>query len=148
MSGSVNKVMLLGHLGKDPEIRTTQAGNRIAQLSLATSQSWTDKATGERKQNTQWHRIAIFNEAVVKIVDSYVKKGSKVFIEGQLETRKWTDDNGVDRYATEVTIRPYRGGVTLLDRRQNSDPGHESSKPVEDMEEMPYAADIDDDIPF
>lgn len=147
MSGSVNKVMLLGHVGKDPEIRTTQAGNRIATVSLATSQSWKDKATGEKKQTTQWHRIAIFNEAVVNIVDSYVKKGSKLFVEGQLETRKWTDDKGIERYATEVTIRPYRGGITLLDKRRD-DPGHENSKPVEEQDEMPYAADIDDDTPW
>lgn len=118
MAGSVNKVILIGNVGKDPEIRTTQTGSRLANLSIATSESWKDKATGERKENTQWHRVVIFNDALVGIVERFLKKGSKVYLEGQLETRKWTDSEGKDNYSTEVVLRPYRGELTLLDSRQ------------------------------
>ncbi len=117
MAGSVNKVILVGNVGKDPEIRAFQNGGRVASFSVATSESWKDKATGERKERTEWHRISIMNDNLVGIVEQYVKKGSKLYIEGQLETRKWTDQSGVEKYSTEVVLRPYRGELTLLDSR-------------------------------
>jgi single-strand DNA-binding protein len=115
MAGSVNKVILIGNLGKDPEIRTFQNGGRVASFSVATSESWKDKATGEKKERTEWHRISVLNEALVGIVEKYIKKGSKVYIEGQLETRKYTDKDGAERYTTEVTLRPFSGNLTMLD---------------------------------
>ena len=116
MAGSVNKVILIGNLGADPEIRRTQDGRPVANLRLATSESWRDKATGERKEKTEWHRVVIFNENLCKIAEQYLKKGSKVFIEGQLQTRKWQDQSGQDRYSTEVVLQGFRGELTLLDR--------------------------------
>lgn len=117
MAGSINKVILVGNLGTDPEVRSMQTGDRVANLSLATSESWKDKATGERKDRTQWHRIVIFNQPLVGVAERYLQKGSKVYIEGQLETRKWTDQNGQEKYMTEVVLRPYRGELTMLDSR-------------------------------
>ena len=114
---SVNKVTLIGNLGSDPEVRTMQSGDEVVQLSLATSERWKDKTTGERKEKSQWHRIVVFNQAIVKVAKSYLKKGSKVYIEGQLETRKWTDQSGNDKYTTEIVLRPYRGELTMLDSR-------------------------------
>ncbi|HEV7372584.1 single-stranded DNA-binding protein [Arenibaculum sp.] len=111
----VNKVILVGNLGKDPEIRSMQNGGRVASFSLATSETWKDRATGERKERTEWHRIAVFNENLVGVIERFVKKGSKIYVEGQLETRKWTDQSGQERYTTEVVLRPYRGELTLLD---------------------------------
>lgn len=143
MAGSVNKVTLIGHLGKDPDIRQTQSGSRIASFSLATSESWKDKTTGERKENTQWHKVVIFNDALVGVVEKYVKKGSKVYLEGQLETRKWAGDDGVDKYTTEVVLRPYRGEIVLLDSKdkaQNQQEDQPQQQPVNDI--------LDDDIPF
>lgn len=153
MAGSVNKVILIGNVGNDPEIKTTQSGSRLVNLSLATSESWKDKATGERRENTQWHRVVIFNDALVGVVERFVKKGSKLFIEGQLETRKWTDQNGVEKYSTEVVLRPYRGELTLLDSRGGSNNNNEygSSQPMAATGTTggsSYAADLDDDIPF
>ena len=116
MAGSVNKVILIGNLGADPEIRRTQDGRPIANLSIATSESWRDKATGERKEKTEWHRVVIFNENLCRIAEQYLKKGSKVFIEGALQTRKWQDQSGQDRYSTEVVLQGFRGELTLLDR--------------------------------
>ena len=116
MAGSVNKVILVGNLGKDPEIRRTQDGRPIANLSVATSESWRDKATGERKEKTEWHRVVIFNENLCRIAEQYLKKGSKVYIEGALQTRKWQDQSGQDRYSTEVVLQGFRGELTLLDR--------------------------------
>jgi single-strand DNA-binding protein len=116
MAGSVNKVILIGNLGADPEIRRTQDGRPIANLRLATSESWRDKATGERKEKTEWHRVVIFNENLCRIAEQYLKKGSKVFIEGQLQSRKWQDQSGQDRYSTEVVLQGFRGELTLLDR--------------------------------
>jgi len=116
MAGSVNKVILIGNLGADPEIRRTQDGRPVANLRLATSESWRDKATGERKEKTEWHRVVIFNENLCRIAEQYLKKGSKVFIEGQLQTRKWQDQSGQDRYSTEVVLQGFRGELTLLDR--------------------------------
>ena len=116
MAGSVNKVILVGNLGADPEIRRTQDGRPMANLRLATSDSWRDKATGERKEKTEWHRVVIFNENLCRIAEQYLKKGSKVYLEGQLQTRKWQDQSGQDRYSTEVVLQGFRGELTLLDR--------------------------------
>ena len=116
MAGSVNKVILIGNLGKDPEIRRTQDGRPIANLSVATSESWRDKATGERKEKTEWHRVVIFNEGLCKIVEQYLKKGSKVYLEGALQTRKWQDQSGQDRYSTEVVLQGFNSQLTMLDR--------------------------------
>lgn len=160
MAGSVNKVILVGNLGRDPEIRSFQNGGRVASFSLATSESWKDKATGERKEKTEWHRIAIMNDSLVGIVERYVKKGSKLYIEGQLETRKWTGQDGQERYTTEVVLRPYRGELTMLDGR-NGGGNNASFGGGNDMQgiDQSYggasnapaasgAPDLDDDIPF
>jgi single-strand DNA-binding protein len=117
MAGSVNKVILIGNVGKDPEIRRTQDGRPIANLTIATSENWRDKATGERKEKTEWHRVVIFSEPLCKIVEQYVKKGAKLYIEGQLQTRKWTDQQGVEKYSTEVVLQGFNGSLTMLDSR-------------------------------
>jgi single-strand DNA-binding protein len=117
MAGSVNKVILVGNLGKDPEIRRTQDGRPIANLSVATSESWRDKATGERKEKTEWHRVVIFSEPLCKVVEQYLKKGAKVYIEGALQTRKWTDASGVEKYSTEVVLQGFNSTLTMLDGR-------------------------------
>ena len=117
MAGSVNKVILVGNLGRDPEVRTFQNGCKVCNLSIATSETWKDKATGERKEKTEWHRVAIFNERLADVAEKYLKKGAKVYIEGQLETRKWTDNEGKERYSTEVVLRQFRGELTMLDGR-------------------------------
>ena len=115
MAGSVNKVILVGNVGKDPEIRRTQDGRPIANLSIATSESWRDKATGEKKEKTEWHRVVIFSEPLCKVVEQYVKKGAKLYIEGALQTRKWTDKDGVEKYSTEVVLQGFNGSLTMLD---------------------------------
>ncbi len=115
MAGSVNKVILVGNVGKDPEIRRTQDGRPIANLSIATSESWRDKATGEKKEKTEWHRVVIFSEPLCKVVEQYVKKGAKLYIEGALQTRKWTDQSGVEKYSTEVVLQGFNGSLTMLD---------------------------------
>src|SRR4051795_667290 len=115
MAGSVNKVILVGNLGRDPEIRSTQDGTRIASLNLATSETWRDRASGERKERTEWHRVAIFNDRLVELAEKYLRKGSKIYIEGQLQTRKWQDQQGQDRYTTEVVLSRFRGELTMLD---------------------------------
>ena len=120
MAGSVNKVILVGNLGKDPEIRRTQDGRPIANLSIATSDTWRDKATGERKEKTEWHRVVIFSEPLCKIVEQYLKKGAKVYIEGALQTRKWTDQAGVEKYSTEVVLQGFNSTLTMLDGRSGS----------------------------
>ncbi|MEN8836941.1 MAG: single-stranded DNA-binding protein [Celeribacter marinus] len=117
MAGSVNKVIIVGNLGRDPEVRTFQNGGKVCNLRIATSENWKDRTTGERKERTEWHSVAIFSEPLAKIAEQYLRKGSKVYIEGQLETRKWQDQSGQDRYSTEVVLRPYRGELTLLDAR-------------------------------
>jgi single-strand DNA-binding protein len=117
MAGSVNKVILIGNLGKDPEIRRTQDGRPIANLSVATSESWRDKNTGERREKTEWHRVVIFNEGLAKIAEQYLKKGSKVYLEGALQTRKWQDQSGQDRYSTEVVLQGFNAQLTMLDTR-------------------------------
>jgi single-strand DNA-binding protein len=123
MAGSVNKVILIGNLGRDPEIRSTQDGTRIANLSLATSESWRDKATGERRERTEWHRVVIFNDRLVDVVERYLKKGAKIYVEGQLQTRKWTDNQGQERYTTEVVLQRFRGELTMLDGRGGGEGG-------------------------
>src|SRR5712692_1188562 len=115
MAGSVNKVILVGNLGRDPEIRSTQDGVRIANLNLATSESWRDRNSGERKERTEWHRIVIFNERLVEIAEKYLRKGAKIYVEGALQTRKWTDNAGVEKYSTEVVLTRFRGELTMLD---------------------------------
>ncbi len=117
MAGSVNKVILVGNLGRDPEVRAMQSGDKVVNLSIATSESWKDKATGEKKERTEWHRVVVFNQGIATVCERYLKKGAKVYIEGQLETRKWTDKDGVEKYSTEVVLRPFRGELTMLDSR-------------------------------
>lgn len=123
MAGSVNKVIIVGNLGRDPEVRSFQNGGKVVNLNIATSETWRDKASGERKERTEWHRVSILNEPLAKIAEQYLKKGSKVYIEGQLETRKWTDQSGAEKYTTEVVLRPYRGELTLLDGREGGGGG-------------------------
>ena len=123
MAGSVNKVILVGNLGRDPEVRSFQNGGKVCNLRIATSESWRDRNSGERRERTEWHSVAIFSEPLAKIAEQYLRKGSKVYIEGQLETRKWQDQQGQDRYTTEIVLRPYRGELTLLDGRGDSGSG-------------------------
>jgi single-strand DNA-binding protein len=125
MAGSVNKVILVGNLGRDPEIRTTQGGTRVANLSVATSETWRDRASGERKERTEWHRVVIFNDRLVDVVEKYLKKGSKVYLEGALQTRKWTDNSGQERYTTEIVLQNFRGELTMLDGRGGGSGGGE-----------------------
>ncbi len=122
MAGSVNKVILIGNLGNDPDVRTMQNGGKVVNLSIATSESWKDKS-GQKQERTEWHRVVIFNEGLVKVAESYLKKGAKVYIEGQIETRKWQDQNGQEKYSTEIVLRPYRGELTMLDSRGGSASG-------------------------
>lgn len=119
MSGTLNKVTLIANVGRDPEIRTFNGGGKVCNLRVATSETWRDKQSGERKERTEWHSVAIFNEVLIKVAEQYVRKGSKIYIEGQLETRKWQDQGGNDRYTTEIVLRPYRGELTLLDSAQS-----------------------------
>jgi single-strand DNA-binding protein len=169
VAGSVNKVILVGNLGRDPEIRSTQDGTRIANLSLATSENWRDKNSGERKERTEWHRVVIFNEKLVEVVEKFLKKGSKIYVEGALQTRKWTDQSGAEKYSTEVVLQRFRGELTMLDGRgegggaggggsagydqdegggsgfgSSGGSGGGSSRP----ERRPPGPDLDDEIPF
>ncbi len=123
MAGSVNKVIIVGNLGRDPEVRSFPAGGKVVNLNIATSETWRDKTSGERKERTEWHRVAIFNEALGKIAEQYLKKGSTVYIEGQLETRKWQDQSGADRFTTEIVLRQFRGELTLLGGRDGGSGG-------------------------
>ena len=166
MAGSVNKVILVGNLGKDPEIRRTRDGRPIANLSIATSETWRDKGTGERKEKTEWHRVVIFSEPLCKIVEQYLKKGAKVYIEGALQTRKWTDQSGVEKYSTEVVLQGFNSTLTMLDGRadgEGASGGGGFSSPRESsgfagaparQERKPSSApafesgSMDDDIPF
>lgn len=163
MAGSVNKVILVGNVGNEPEIRTFQNGGRVANLSLATSESWKDKNTGERKDKTEWHRVSVTNEGLIKVIENYVKKGSKLYIEGQLETRKWQDQSGQDKYSTEVVLRPYRGELTMLDARgggasqgggfnDNQSGGFDNGAPPQaaaaGSAEPASAPEFEDEIPF
>ena len=123
MAGSVNKVILIGNLGRDPEIRSTQDGFKIANLSLATSDTWRDKNTGERRERTEWHRVVIFDEKLTEVAEKYLRKGSKIYVEGQIQTRKWQDQSGQDKYTTEVVLNRFRGTLTMLDSRRDSEGG-------------------------
>lgn len=125
MAGSVNKVILVGNLGRDPEIRRSAAGEPVANLRIATSETWRDKQSGERKERTEWHSVVIFNEALAKVAEQYLKKGSKVYLEGQLQTRKWTDQQGVEKYTTEVVLQRFRGELTLLDKTERPAPSQD-----------------------
>jgi single-strand DNA-binding protein len=153
MAGSVNKVILVGNLGKDPEVRSTQSGSVIVTLAVATSESWKDRNTGERREKTEWHRVVIFNEGLAKIAERYLKKGSKVYLEGQLETRKWTDQSGQEKYTTEVVLKNYNGVMTMLDSRGEGGDSYgsfDSSSNAQISQGSPQEAyaDMDDDIPF
>ncbi len=158
-AGTVNKVILIGNLGKDPEIRTTQDGREIANITIATSENWTDKNSGERREKTEWHKVAIFNPGLVGLTKKYLHKGSKVFVEGQLQTRKWQDNCGQDRYVTEVVIQGYNGALTFLDSKggqgggnyaSNNDSGsaNHSSANNNSHANNDFAAELDDEIPF
>ena len=153
MSGSVNKVTLVGNLGRDPEIRAMQNGDKIVQLSIATSDRWKDKNSGEQRERTEWHRVVIFNDALGKIAEQYLKKGSTVYLEGQLQTRKWTDQqSGQDKYTTEVVLQRYRGELTLLGSRSDNQINNDYNKAeIDQSGEHPVsdiASDLDDEIPF
>ena len=159
MAGSVNKVILIGNLGADPEVRHTQDGRPVVNLSLATSETWRDKATGERRERTEWHRVVIFNENICKVAEQYLKKGSKVYLEGQLQTRKYTDQQGVEKYSTEVVLQPFRSELTMLDGRPadagarggSADDQFGQSGPLDrPRQERSTAAtrDLDDEVPF
>jgi single-strand DNA-binding protein len=162
MAGSVNKVTLIGNLGREPEIRSLQDGNKVANLSVATSESWKDKSSGERRERTEWHRVVIFNERLVDVVEKYLHKGSKVYLEGALQTRKWTDQSGAEKYTTEVVLQRFRGELVMLDSRGGG--AGESAMADSSGDEGGYsggppsrgsgggsrapAGDLDDDIPF
>jgi single-strand DNA-binding protein len=161
MAGSVNKVILIGNLGADPEIRTLNSGDRVANLRVATSETWRDRSSGERKERTEWHRVVIFNDNLVKVAEQYLRKGSKVYIEGAIQTRKWADQSGQEKFSTEVVLQKFRGELTMLDGKgeggmadrdeggysggfsSNNGPRARSSGPRED-----FSADLDDEIPF
>jgi single-strand DNA-binding protein len=159
MAGSVNKVILIGNLGADPEVRHTQDGRPVVNLRLATSESWRDKATGERRERTEWHRVVIFNENLCRVAEQYLKKGSKVYLEGQLQTRKYTDQQGVEKFSTEVVLQQFRGELTMLDGRSSdaggrrdrattssASPGRSSGRRQERAPAV--ARDLDDEVPF
>lgn len=165
MAGSVNKVILVGNLGRDPEIRSMNSGDKVCNLSLATSESWNDKNSGERQERTEWHRVVIFDQRLIDVVEKYVKKGSKLYIEGQLQTRKWTDQQGVEKYSTEVVLQRFRGELTMLDTRGGGGGGYEASQGGDPGYGEPAMAgaggggqmgggggnpgsDLDDEIPF
>ena len=160
MAGSVNKVILIGNLGKDPEVRRMQDGRPVVNLSVATSDTWRDKATGERRERTEWHRVVIFNENLCRIVEQYLKKGSKVYLEGSLQTRKWQDQQGQDKYTTEVVLQGFNGNLTMLDRAgggshsEVAESGSDFGSPGPTRERAPALAgagrrdDMDDEIPF
>ena len=163
MAGSVNKVILVGNLGKDPEIRTLNSGDRVANLRIATSETWRDRASGERKEKTEWHQVVIFNENIVKVAENYLRKGSTVYIEGALQTRKWTDQQGVEKYSTEIVLQKFRGELTMIGGRGEGasggaggdDYGQSSSgfQPAGGRTQgagprESFSADLDDEIPF
>jgi single-strand DNA-binding protein len=168
MAGSVNKVILVGNLGRDPEVRTFQNGGKVCNLRIATSETWKDRNTGERRERTEWHSVVIFNENLARLAEQYLRKGSKVYLEGKLETRKWQDQSGQDRYSTEVVLRPYAGEMTFLDSREGGGMGERDSMGSQmggqvdrDYDDRGYgggssdpgparapARDLDDEIPF
>ena len=155
MAGSINKVILVGNLGADPEIRTLNSGDRVANLRIATSETWRDRTSGERKERTEWHRVVIFNDNLVKVAENYLKKGSKVYIEGAIQTRKWQDQSGQDKYSTEIVLQKFRGELTMLDGRggeggdeeyAGAGGGFQRAQPSGPKES--FTADLDDEIPF
>jgi len=162
MAGSVNKVILVGNLGKDPEIRTLNSGDRVANLRIATSETWRDKASGERKEKTEWHQVVIFNENIVKVAENYLRKGSTVYIEGSLQTRKWADAQGVEKYSTEIVLQKFRGELTMIGGRNegassggddyagaSSGGGFQSGGRAQGSgPRESFSADLDDEIPF
>ena len=165
MAGSVNKVILVGNLGRDPETRRLNSGDPVVNLRIATSESWKDKGTGERKEKTEWHNVVIFNENLARVAEQYLRKGSKVYVEGQLQTRKWTDQSGQEKYTTEVVLQRFRGELTILDGRGGGEIGDDAggggrgefgrSSPMEKRPAMAgagggsrHSSDLDDDIPF
>jgi single-strand DNA-binding protein len=151
MAGSLNRVMLIGNLGKDPETRSFANGGQVVSMTIATSETWRDKASGDRKTRTEWHSISILNEPIGKIAAQYLRKGSKVYIEGQLETRKWTDKAGVEKYSTEIVLRPFNGALTLLDGKADGGDAQGNSGQSEAQGEAQGgygAGDMDDEIPF
>ena len=157
MAGSINKVILVGNLGKDPETRATQDGREICNLTVATSEQWKDRASGERKEKTEWHRVVIFNEGLVRVAKEYLRKGSKVYIEGQLQTRKWTNKEGQDQYSTEVVLQNYNGNLTMLDSPRDrgasgsdgyAQTGNASYGGAAPQRARVAEAELDDEIPF
>jgi single-strand DNA-binding protein len=160
MAGSVNKVILIGNLGADPEIRTLNSGDRVANLRVATSETWRDRGSGERKERTEWHRVVIFNDNLVKVAEQYLRKGSKVYIEGAIQTRKWSDQSGQEKFSTEIVLQKFRGELTMLDGRgeggvadrdEGGYSGGFSSAPPRAARSGPqetFSADLDDEIPF
>ncbi len=149
MAGSVNKVIIIGNLGQDPEIRNFQNGGRIASLSVATSESWKDKASGERKEKTQWHRVVIKSEPLVGVAERFLKKGSKVYLEGQLETRKFTDKDGIEKYTTEVVLAPYKSELVMLDGLgKDKDEQPDTHKGFDKQGDVAQPNNMDDEIPF
>ncbi len=154
MAGSVNKVILIGNLGADPEVRSFPSGGKVCNLRIATSETWRDKQTGERRERTEWHRVAIYSEPLVNVAERFLKKGSKIYLEGQLETRKWQDQSGQDRYTTEIALRPYRSELTMLDGRGEGGGGYSDQGGRDSgygdrsggFDRGP--ADMDDEIPF
>ncbi|HWA00891.1 MAG TPA: single-stranded DNA-binding protein [Caulobacterales bacterium] len=158
MAGSVNKVILVGNLGRDPEVRRLNSGEPVVNLRIATSESWRDKQSGERREKTEWHNVVIFNENLAKVAEQYLRKGSKVYVEGQLQTRKWTDQQGVEKYTTEVVLQRFNGVLTMLDgkgegggRSYDEGEGFTSGAGAKRVSEGPresFSADLDDEIPF
>ena len=154
MAGSVNKVILIGNLGADPEIRTLNSGDRVANLRIATSESWRDRASGEKKERTEWHRVVIFNDNLVKVAESYLRKGAKVYIEGAIQTRKWTDQSGQEKSSTEVVLQKFRGDMTMLDGKCGESSGDDYGSFSSGPRAQPsgprenFSADLDDEIPF
>lgn len=151
---SLNKVMLIGNLGKDPDIRSTQSGNEIANLTVATAESWKDKNTGEKKEKTEWHRVVIFNSNLVNVAKNYLKKGSKVYLEGQLQTRKWTDQQGVEKYSTEIVLQNFGGTIIMLDGKKSAPQETAASGAIVDEAKKVFPGaqvsngPLDDEIPF
>lgn len=148
MAGGVNKVILVGNLGKDPDVRRTNAGDPIVNLSVATTETWRDKGTGERKDRTEWHRVVIFNENLAKVAEQYLRKGSKVYLEGQLQTRKWTDKDGAERYSTEVVLQRFRGELVMLDSRGEGGGGPTRTGGAGEPPASFERNEMDDEIPF
>jgi len=158
MAGSVNKVILVGNLGRDPEVRTLNSGDKVANFTMATSETWRDRASGERRERTEWHRVVVFNDNLVKVAESYLRKGSKVYIEGALQTRKFNDASGAERTATEVVLQKFRGELTMLDGRGDGEGGGRGESESGGYSSAPraaasgpketFSADLDDDIPF